>query len=359
MATMTDGQPIGMAVRVEERGDRVGGDRHRELGVAGCLEPQRADDPMLTAGAGDLGLVDVMQERGSLDERAVDWDLRLGDEAGGGHRDPGHPTRVDHDALGKLGLVEQAKGGGAVRNGHGPMLPVSVAACTGTEPCQPASVRTWKVAPSVAISTSPSRSVRKTAHVREGGERLRRGVPVLVVDPGGDDRDAGTNGLEELGGRRRVRAVVPDLEQVDRPERATRDQRRLDRCLRVAGEERPERAVADLEHHRSVVDVAIGEGRARIGVAGVHDAQRGRRVERDLCARAGEHDGDAGGGRIGQKPFVRRIVEGDAGVHDGADPKAVEDLDQAGDVVLVRVAQDEQVDPARPRRAGWSRCAAG
>ena len=183
-------------------------------------------------------------------------------------------------------------------------------------------------------------------HVREGGERLRCGMPVLVVDPDGDDRDARTNGVEKLGGRRRVRAVVPDLEQVDPPERPTRDQRRLDRCLRVAREERPERAMVDLEHHRSVVDVAVGEGSARIGVRRVEDAQEGRRVEGDVRACAGERDGDAGGVGIGQEPFVRRIVEGDAGVHDSADPKAIEHLDQAGDMVLVWVAQDEQVDPA-------------
>ena len=193
----------------------------------------------------------------------------------------------------------------------------------------------------VAIEVGP-----EDGHVREGGERLRRGMPVLVVDSGGDDRDTRTEGVEKLGDRRRMRPVVPDLEQVDRPERPTRDQRRLDRCLGVAAEERAEGAVADLEHHRSVVDVAVGEGSARIGVGGVEDAQDGRRVEGDVGARAGQHDGDAGGGRIGQKPPVRRIVECDAGVNDGAHSKTIENLDQAGDVVLVRVAQDEQVDPA-------------
>ena len=53
---------------------------------------------------------------------------------------------------------------------------------------------------------------------------------------------------------------------------------------------------------------------------------------------------------IGQQPVVRRILKWDAGVKHGADVKPVEDLHQAGDMVLVWMAQDEKVDAAREKR---------
>ena len=79
----------------------MGGDRHRELRVARRLEPKRADDPVLPAGAPDLDLVDVVQQRRRLDQRAVDRDLRLRQEGGAGHGHAGDALGVDHDAVGQ------------------------------------------------------------------------------------------------------------------------------------------------------------------------------------------------------------------------------------------------------------------
>jgi hypothetical protein len=45
-----------------------------------------------------------------------------------------------------------------------------------------------------------------------------------------------------------------------------------------------------------------------------------------------------------------RALEADAGVEDGPDPESRQDLDQPGDVILVRMAQHEQVDAAREER---------
>ena len=152
-----------VAIVVEERVQRMGGDRHRELGVAKRLEPQRPDHAVLAAGAADLDLVDVVEQRGRLDQRAVHRDRGLGHQPGGRHGDASHALGVDDDAVGQPGAGQQATGGVSVGNGHGPMLPAPARPCTATGAVQPASVRTRSVTPSVTTSTSPSRSVRNTA----------------------------------------------------------------------------------------------------------------------------------------------------------------------------------------------------
>ena len=68
-------------------------------------------------------LVDVVQERRRLDQRAVDRDLRLGEESRAGHGHAGDALGVDDDAVGQPGIGQHAPGGGSVGNGHGPMLP--------------------------------------------------------------------------------------------------------------------------------------------------------------------------------------------------------------------------------------------
>ena len=103
----------------------MGGDRHRELRVARRLQAPRADDAVLAAAAPDLDLVDVVEQGGRLDQRAVDRDPGLGHQPGSGDGDAGHALGVDDDPVGQPGLVEQAPGGGSVGNGHGPMLPVA------------------------------------------------------------------------------------------------------------------------------------------------------------------------------------------------------------------------------------------
>jgi hypothetical protein len=90
-------------------------------------------------------------------------------------------------------------------------------------------------------------------------------VAVLVVDAGTDERDRRVGGRQELGGRRGVRAVVADLEHVDRADLAARDERRLDRHLRIPSEQCAEPTVPKLDHHRAVVDVAVGQGSGRVG----------------------------------------------------------------------------------------------
>jgi hypothetical protein len=144
--------------------------------------------------------------------------------------------------------------------------------------------------------------------------------------------------------------VVPDLQHDDRRQQPPIDQDRFDGCLRVAGEQCSESAVPDDHDHRSVVDVALRQGRRGIGIGRVDDLDRCGRVEVEVLAGPRERDGDRRRGGIGQQAVVGGILEGDARVQHGGDVEPMEDVQQAGDVVLVRVSQDEQVDPTFEER---------
>lgn len=58
---------------------------------------------------------------------------------------------------------------------------------------------------------------------------------------------------------------MANLEQVDIRHQAAPQQQRLDRRLGVAGQQGSEAAVAEEQHHRAVVDVALRKRRRRIG----------------------------------------------------------------------------------------------
>lgn len=59
--------------------------------------------------------------------------------------------------------------------------------------------------------------------------------------------------------------MVTDLQHVNRPQCIASQERRLDRRLGVAGQQGSEAAVAEEQHHRAVVDVALRKQRRRIG----------------------------------------------------------------------------------------------
>ena len=63
-------------------------------------------------------------------------------------------------------------------------------------------------------------------------------------------------------------------------------------------------------------------------------------------ARASATPTSARGG-IGEEALIRRILDGNAAMQHGSDVEAIEDVNQPGDVILVRVRQDEQVDATR------------
>ncbi len=139
--------------------------------------------------------------------------------------------------------------------------------------------------------------------------------------------------------------MVADLEQIDARQAAT-DESSLDRCLGVPGQESRESTVAHHQDHRSVVDVAFGERRSRIGLGRIEDLDRGRRVEKEALARTPDNDRHRLICSIGHEPVVGWVLETDCGMHHGADVEPVEYINQSRHVILVRVAQHQHCDAA-------------
>jgi hypothetical protein len=73
---------------------------------------------------------------------------------------------------------------------------------------------------------------------REDGQRLGCRVPVLVAGARRDDGDGRACRIQEPRRGGRGGAVVPDLEDVDRRNKAAADEERLDRRLSVTGQQR-------------------------------------------------------------------------------------------------------------------------
>ena len=175
-------------------------------------------------------------------------------------------------------------------------------------------------------------------------------MPVRVVGPGRGDRDAWADRVDEGLGRRGLAAVVRDLEQVD-PWQALGQQRRVDVLFHVAGQEEPTIADASEEHDRDVVDARTRVRRRRRDATADRPKDRHRQLV-DLEAVAGreaEPDRRAGAREALGPRGIPGPRPAHAGLEDAPDAVAVEEQRQAGDVVLVRVAEDDRIDPPVPR----------
>ena len=144
---------------------------------------------------------------------------------------------------------------------------------------------------------------------------------------------------------------MADLQQVDGRQEATLEQPRFDRCLGVAGQQRAELAEPKQHHHRAVVDIALRKRGCCVGIGRVEDFDRRRRIQQEPLARPGKQH--AGGGLqdgVGHEVIVRRVFEADTGMQQRADSESGKHVDQAGDVVLMGMAQHQQVDSAGKER---------
>ena len=176
-------------------------------------------------------------------------------------------------------------------------------------------------------------------------------MTVGIVGAGRGDRDRGIGGGHERLGRRRLAPVMRHLEQVD-PRDAAGQHDRVDVLFHVAGQEEPAPADFAEQDDRNVVDARAGVGRLggdRAAVRPQHahpdgiDRQSiaGRQAEPHRRARSAE-------------PVDPRSVTGTRSAHPGfehaRDAIAVEQQRETRDMVLVRVREDDRVDPAVPRR---------
>ena len=141
--------------------------------------------------------------------------------------------------------------------------------------------------------------------------------------------------------------MVSDLQHVDRRQQVAGEQGGLNRRFGIPGEQSRKAAMAQQEHDRSVVDVAVRQRSPSIHLAGIENLDRCGRVKRHHLPRPSNCQRDRRVCRVGQQAIVGRIFVTESGVQDCADAEALENLQQAGDVVLVWMAQDEQVDASR------------
>ena len=142
---------------------------------------------------------------------------------------------------------------------------------------------------------------------------------------------------------------MADLEEVDGRQPSS-DERSFDWRLGVTGQERRESAVPKGHDDRPVVDVALRKRRRSVGVGRIENLDLDRRIQHRPSPGTRQDDRHPGIGGIGHDPVECRIFEGDARMEDGADAEAIQHLHQPGHVILVRMAEHEQVDPSREER---------
>jgi hypothetical protein len=179
-------------------------------------------------------------------------------------------------------------------------------------------------------------------------ERLRCRMAIRVHCADGDDRDARPNRVEEGVGRRRPAAVMGDLEQVH-PGQAARQQDRVDLLLDVAcqqealGAERPEEDDRDVVDRRPAIGWVSWDG---VPVGPQH--LETDRVEAQPIAGREELRGPAFEGEAGPEGVIRGTRPDHARLEDPPDPVAVDEPGQTASVILVRMAQDQDVDSPIP-----------
>jgi hypothetical protein len=186
------------------------------------------------------------------------------------------------------------------------------------------------------------------------GHGRGRRMPVRVQRADGDDRHARPqrrqDGVRRCGGA----AVVSDLEHVDGRQPAGQ-QDRVDVVLRVSSQQ--EAAVLVLAEHDDggVVGLSIvGRGGIQVGrphrpVVGPEHVQGGI-VQPQRVARTQPFGPQAVGGQGVQPGAVVGRGYSPARFEGATDAVLVDDGHQAGDMVVVRMRQDDRVEPSVPGR---------
>jgi hypothetical protein len=142
-----------------------------------------------------------------------------------------------------------------------------------------------------------------------------------------------------------------DLEKVDVRE-AISQERRVDSFLDVAHEQGAAFADAPQQHDRDVVDArtAVGRRHRHLATDRPQDLQVDL-VDRQPVAGSKPHpDWRAGSREVAQPGHVARSRTAHARLEDPPNLVSLEQQREACDVVLVRVTEDDGIDPSIPRR---------
>ena len=185
---------------------------------------------------------------------------------------------------------------------------------------------------------------------RQPVQRRPCGMAVGVARAGRGDRDPRPDGVHERLGGGGLAPMVGDLEQVDAGQ-TVGQQLRVDRLLDVAHEQ--EASASDLaeEDDRHVVDAGSPVRRLdrHLAADGPQDTEcdlvhfqpvARSETTADRCARSGE-SGDPGD--------IAGPGSTHPGLEDPTDVIPIQQQRQPGHVILMRVGQDDRVDPTVPR----------
>ncbi len=187
----------------------------------------------------------------------------------------------------------------------------------------------------------------------EPPDRGRARVAVGIARADRDDRDRWPDGVEERVRGRGPAAVVGDLEDLDAGE-STGDEDRVDVLLDVAGEQEPASVDFTEQDDRDIVDRRAGVGRLVRDRAPVRpeDAEADL-VEGEPVAGRKLVDAPPACPQLRPEGGVPRPGPAHPRLEQAADAIALEQERQAGDVVLMGVAEDDEVEPPIPgRQAG-------
>ncbi|HEY6012856.1 MAG TPA: hypothetical protein VIU37_02580 [Candidatus Limnocylindrales bacterium] len=142
-----------------------------------------------------------------------------------------------------------------------------------------------------------------------------------------------------------------NLEQVD-ARQALGEEARVDRLLDIAHQQEAARPGLSEQDHRHVVDAGAAVGRFRRDLAPdrPQDPQGDLVDLQPIAARDDAVDRCRGSGQPGEPGCVTGPGADHARFEDAADAIPIEQHRQAGDVILVGVAEDQRVDPPIPGR---------
>lgn len=176
-------------------------------------------------------------------------------------------------------------------------------------------------------------------------------VPVVVADPGRDEGNTGTRDVQQGRAGARMGAVVADLQHVDPGQKPAFGKQRLDRHLCVTGQEGREGAAAQQANHRRVVDVALGQRTGDVVRVGVEEGDRRRPIQRQPGTSSRRRKARSRlVARLEAESGIGRVLVGAARIQDQPNLVALHGCHQPGDVVLMRVGQDHDVDATLPPR---------
>jgi hypothetical protein len=176
-------------------------------------------------------------------------------------------------------------------------------------------------------------------------------VPVRIPGSGRRDGDAGSHDIDERLCRGGPAAVMGHLEEVD-ARQVIGEERRVDAFLDIAHQQEPAGPDVTEEDDRHVVDASPAIGRCCRHLP----ADRPQDPQVDVIHRQAVTGGDREPdrcGRCGQLSQPGRVAGAGAAhprFEHAGDVVALEKQGKAGDMILVRVRQDQHVDAPVPWR---------